>query len=234
MLGVNHGKKHGLSFYEVLALPPEEIDGFEQLIDRYMDTVTALEPLLWGYVELDQGGPENKRRLRAMTEAKGLRPIPVYHPLVDDYAYFDELAGQYDRICMANVVVTPRPMRKRLLATLWERCRAYPHLWVHLLGYTPDDVTNAYPAASVDSSTFLGAVRWGNTWATSMNLPVSRMPFGMNYKLDRSQKTERGGQDDAYRAAGYQAAMDQRAWSRTIADYKRHGLPQFPDEVIPS
>ena len=59
-------------------------------------------------------------------ESLGLKPIPVYHPLLDGWDYFDELAAQYDRICFGNIVQAPAATRIRLLHTLWERHRRYP------------------------------------------------------------------------------------------------------------
>ena len=64
-----------------MAIAPEEMPKFDRLLTRYIDVVRELEPGLWGYIELDQGGAEGKQRTRAYLESQGLRPIPVYHPL---------------------------------------------------------------------------------------------------------------------------------------------------------
>jgi hypothetical protein len=128
-LGMQHARKYDMTFYEVLSLPPEQIEGFEQLKQRYIQTVEQYRDQLWGYVELDFGGKDNKKRIRAELESLGLRPIPVYHPLNDGWDYFDYLAQRYDRICVANVVQSPLYVRKRILATLWERKCSYPKLW---------------------------------------------------------------------------------------------------------
>jgi hypothetical protein len=95
-----------------------------------------------------------------LEEEHGLAPIPVYHPLNDGWDYFDTLAQRYDRICMGNVVQASPSARKRLITTAWERHRKYPHLWIHLLGYTPHQTLNALPMDSCDSSTWLSGVRW--------------------------------------------------------------------------
>lgn len=156
-----HMKKHGVTMDQALALRPDEIDGFDWLWDTYVKTVKAYEDRLWGYIELDQGGAENKRKTRAKLEALGLRPIPVYHPLNDGWDYFDELCEQYDRICFGNIVQARPQARRHLLATLWERRRKYPDVWIHVLGLTPNEVTTSYPPSSCDSSSWVFAVRFG-------------------------------------------------------------------------
>lgn len=161
-----HKHQHGITMDEALALAPTDIDGFDWLWERYIELVTAYRDDLWGYVELDQGGAENKRLTRHKLHDLGLDPIPVYHPLVDGWDYFDELAEGYDRVCFGNVVQADSPTRTKLLATASERHRAYPDLWVHLLGYTPDQRLLAFPAAaeSCDSSSWLTGMRWSASW----------------------------------------------------------------------
>lgn len=157
-----HMKKHpGMTMDQALALRPDEVDGFDWLWDLYIKTVQKYEDRLWGYIELDQGGAENKRKTRAKLEALGLRPIPVYHPLNDGWDYFDELCSEYDRICFGNIVQARPQTRRHLLATLWERRRKFPDVWVHVLGLTPNEVTTAYPPSSCDSSSWVFAVRFG-------------------------------------------------------------------------
>ena len=104
---------------------------------------------LWGYIELDQGGAVHKRRTRTALEQAGLAPIPVYHPFNDGWDYFDELCARYDRICVGNVVQAPRAIRCRIFATVWERQRAYPDVWIHYLGVTPTPTQIAYPVTVV-------------------------------------------------------------------------------------
>lgn len=161
-----HKRLTGITMDEALALAPQDIDGFDRLFDLYVELATSYGDRLWGYIELDQGGMVNKRNIRARLHDLGLSPIPVYHPLVDGWDYFDELAEGYDRLCFGNVVQADAPTRTRLLATAWERHRAYPDLWVHLLGYTPDHKLLAFPGAadSCDSSSWLTAMRWSKSW----------------------------------------------------------------------
>lgn len=151
----------GMTMDEALALAPDEIEGFGELWDTYVKVAADYEDVLWGYIELDQGGAANKRRTRAKLEALDLRPIPVYHPLVDGWDYFDELCSEYDRICFGNVVQANAQTRRHLLATLWERRRNYPDVWVHVLGLTVNEVVTVYPVSSSDSSGWVFAVRYG-------------------------------------------------------------------------
>lgn len=156
-----HARANGVSMDEALTLHPNEIDGFDDLWTAYVATVKKYEAGLWGYIELDQGGAERKRETRARIEAEGLVPIPVYHPTVDGWDYFDELATQYDRICLGNIVQASNDERRRILATVWERHRAYPHLWIHVLGMTPSETIGTYYFNSCDSSSLVGMLRFG-------------------------------------------------------------------------
>lgn len=150
----------GVTMDEALRLAPDEITGFDRLFDRYVEIATKYGDRLWGYIELDQGGAENKRRTRARLESLGLTPMPVYHPLVDGWDYFDELARGYDRMCMGNVVQASQHVRERLVHTLWERHRAYPDLWVHVLGLTVNEWCAPCPPDSCDSSTWVTGLRY--------------------------------------------------------------------------
>lgn len=183
-LAQEHAKRYGVSHDKSLLLQPDEVDDFSTLYDRYITLVRKHEEQLWGYVEIDLGGRDTKRETRAKLEAEGLRPIPVYHPLNDGWDYFDELASQYDRICVGNVVQASRYIRKRIIATIFERKQAYPHLWIHLLGYTPDQWMLSYPMESCDSSSWLVALRWYDSWRERAALrTVSKFTKGYAYQL---------------------------------------------------
>jgi myo-inositol catabolism protein IolC len=117
-LATQHAEANNMNMNEALGLAPERVQGFDQLFNAYVDTARRYEQHLWGYIEIDQGGRENKTRTRARLEDMGLRPIPVYHPLNDGWDYFDELASQYDRICLGNVVMANSAERKRLAQTI--------------------------------------------------------------------------------------------------------------------
>jgi hypothetical protein len=155
-----HKRKTGCTMDEALALAPEEIDGFDQLFEHYVHLTTTYGDRFWGYIELDQGGMANKRRTRQRLHGLGLNPIPVYHPLNDGWDYFDEIAAGYDRLCFGNVVQASQWSRVRLLHTMWERRRQYPHLWIHVLGLTANEWCLSTPPDSCDSSTWMNGLRY--------------------------------------------------------------------------
>jgi len=157
-----HKRKHNITMDEALALAPDEIDNFDWLWDRYTNLVKRLENKVWGYMELDQGGAKNKRITRQKLHDLGINPIPVWHPLNDGPEYFDELAENYDRMCLGNIVQANIQTRLRLLHTLWEKHRKYPDLWVHVLGMNPSEVFHAVGIDSADASTWVAPVRWGS------------------------------------------------------------------------
>lgn len=163
-LAMEHASRHKLSHDEALKVPISQVDGFAGLKEKYIRIVRQHEENLWGYVEIDLGGKDQKRETRRELEGMGLRPIPVYHPLNDGWDYFDELASKYDRICVGNIVQASRYVRLRIMATIFERRKKYPGLWIHLLGMTPNEWANAYPTDSMDSSSWLAGVRWPDGW----------------------------------------------------------------------
>ncbi|MFD6070689.1 hypothetical protein [Amycolatopsis lurida] len=155
-----HKRATGCTMDEALSLPPDEIQGFDRLFDRYVELATGYEDRLWGYIELDQGGRDNKIRTRQRLHDLGLNPIPVYHPLNDGWDYFDDLARGYDRLCFGNIVQANHPTRVRLLHTMWERRRQYPDLWVHVLGLSACEWCLPCPPDSCDSSSWLNSLRY--------------------------------------------------------------------------
>jgi hypothetical protein len=219
-LANSHARAHNMRMDDALGLAPEEVDGFNELFERYVAIVREFGDRVWGYIEIDQGGKENKRRTRARLEALGLAPIPVYHPLNDGWDYFDELAQQYDRICFGNVVQADLPTRKRLAATAWERRRKYPHLWIHLLGLTPSELTNAVPSSSCDSSTFCNLLRWPDAFRAKVaNKATWSLDNGMAYDLG-SDPSSACGFRKARALAGYEAQMMERIWRGVLDSYR--------------
>jgi hypothetical protein len=231
-LANSHAVKHRMTMDAALALAPDEIDGFDELYRKYCYIMRVIGDHVWGYIEIDQGGIDNKKKTRARLESDGFQPIPVYHPFNDGWDYFDELAEQYDRICFGNVVQADPETRKRLLATAWERKRKYPHLWIHLLGLTPNERLNAYPIDSCDSSAWLMHVRWSDRFhALTAGKTLSLV--GHNVTYDRgSDPYAENGHWKARRLGGYDAGHLQRNWRSAVADYERaleidprNGLP---------
>jgi len=222
-LANDHAKRNKVALEVALGLAPDEIDGFEELFAAYCRIVTGLKDDCWGYIEIDQGGRDNKIKTRAKLEAMGLSPIPVYHPLNDGWDYFDELAENYDRICFGNMVQAEPEARKRMLATAWERRRKYPELWIHLLGYTPNALLNAFPANSCDSSTWLAGSRWPDAFTVRAALqPVSRLDgkFAYDFELRREDP---GGRGHSLQMGAYEAFFLTLTWRALLDEYRRLG-----------
>lgn len=213
----------GCHMDEALALAPQQIPGFEALFERYCHLTTMFGDRLWGYIELDQGGAVNKRRTRATLHDRDLSPIPVYHPLVDGWDYFDELAQSYDRICFGNVVQANIRTRLALMHTLWERHRAYPDLWVHVLGLTANEWCLPMPPDSCDSSSWLNGLRYPALdlgYTQMKNTPrISQDRF--RYDRDHAPNGTPANRDHYMRTARIYADemwFQNETWRRILAD----------------
>ena len=216
-LSTQHAKAHSLTMDQALSLAPDSVDNFTWLFDKYVALIRAIGDAVWGYIEIDQGGRENKIKTRARLEAMGLRPIPVYHPFNDGWDYFDFLAQNYDRICFGNVVQADTETRKRLVATAWERRKKYPHLWIHVLGLTPNEKCLSYPLPSSDSSTWIAGPRWGVHDVMVANKKCWDTGRGFIYDREAHAKDE-SGRDKAVKLAGYEAHMRARTQKTIFAE----------------
>lgn len=224
-----HKRAHGITMNEALQLAPEDIDGFDWLWERYCKIVTRFGDRVWGYIELDQGGRENKKKTRAKLNDLGLKPIPVYHPLNDGAEYFDELATTSDRICWGNVVQANAVERKAMLWTLWDRHRQYPDLWVHVLGLTPNQYLNALPVDSADSSTWLNVVRWDGYTERSMLRALSKMDPNYKYRIGETGEEAQDSDKRALAMSAFGMSCLQRGWrhwQERVED--QLGLPLYP------
>jgi len=227
----SHATAMGMSMEQALSTPPDQIRGFAELFDRYVTLVRRYGERLWGYIELDQGGRDHKRRTRARLHDLGLSPVPVYHPLNDGWDYFDELAEQYDRICVGNLVRARPRARVRLLHTIWERRRRYPHLWIHVLGLTVSEQVAALPADSCDSSSWCSGLRWSDKNLASSYLArgqaVGTLAAGFLYNRDIG-RFETGGWMHAARtyAETYDLVTD--LWRQVAADRADLGQAPWP------
>lgn len=212
-----YARAEGLTMDQVLKLAPADVPGFDELLTRYIEIVKAWEDRLWGYVELDQGGMENKRKTRAMLHAEGLRPIPVYHPLLDGWDYFDELATTHDRLCFGNIVQASRPDRLRLIEAMAERHRLYPDLWVHVLGMSPTSTFLQYHTNSCDASAWLAGLIWVQGYQTfGFNTVHDLDDEGWRYRYG----SEKGDGDHGWKGAELsiqEAGMAVKAWRAIIA-----------------
>ena len=227
-LAMEHARRHNVSHDVGLSMAPDQIDGFGELFDKYVDVARRIGENAWGYIEIDQGGRENKLKTRAKLEGMGLRPIPVYHPMTDGWEYFDYLAERYDRICFGNVVMADRPTRLRLVATAWERMRKYPGLWIHLLGLTPNEWLNAMPSSSGDSSSWLRGVRWAGGYKEQTALKV--IGFAMKdfqYQIGMHGDDEKGATKSVLMGA-YGSYLNQRNWRNHLQALERLGCDPLP------
>ena len=215
-LAAAHAAKHDMPLDRAIDMPLDQVDGFDELFACYVDICRRFGAKSWGYVELDLGGKEHKKHTRARCEALGLRPIPVYHALNDGWDYFDELAQQYDRICFGNIAMADQMTRKRLVATAWERRRHYPHLWIHLLGFKPSEFTAAFPANSMDATSWMNHHRFGGQRITTAASSLGMLRPGMNVPV--------GVGGDAYlkamRTGAYEGTILSRTMRNMIADQR--------------
>lgn len=210
-LASTFARNKGISHDEGLKTPLSQIDGFPALFDKYVALAKELEPDLWGYIELDIGGTEQKRVTRAKLEGLGLRPIPVYHALNDPLDYFDELAGTYDRICVGSLVAATSDERRTILQSVWQRRQKYPGLrWVHLLGVSPSPTIYAYPPESLDSSSWNSAVRYGSFNVQCMGDTIGQLPEGY-HPIGTKQTDEQSGYLKAVRLCAYNSILSNRA-----------------------
>ena len=226
-LAMTYARKHKVSHNIGLSMAPDDIDGFQDLFDKYVALLKRYGEHLWGYIEIDQGGRDNKIKTRTKLEALGLRPIPVYHPFTDGWDYFDELATRYDRICFGNIVKANSSERKRFLATAWERKRAYPNLWIHFLGLTPNQWLNALPISSGDSSSWLSSLRWTRFNSYNDGQRVGDFGRGFRYERGADPQSPRGA-DAAVKLVGYQSRMEMLAWRRHLQSVQELGISLSP------
>lgn len=229
-LAMDHARKHGVSHDIALNLPPGEIDGFDELLERYVFIVRKFGDRCWGYIELDQGGRENKIKTRRMLEDDyGLNPIPVYHPFGDGWDYFDYLAERYDRVCFGNIVQANANERKMLIATAWQRHRKYPDLWLHVLGLTPNELLYAMPINSGDSSSWLSSVRWEDGYRPrACGKCLGKIPKNFKYKLASDAASEMGSRK-AIKMAAYGSYMIQKNWNNHLSQMKQLGFDVYPE-----
>lgn len=176
-------------------------------------------------------GAHVKRQTRAWLESEGLKPIPVYHPLVDGWDYFDELVDRYDRICVGNLVQASQTTRDKIIVTLHERLRRLKPArrpWVHLLGLGPYRTLAACPVNSCDTSNHVQSMRWGAIVPGAQALGAFSRLYGFLYDRERYDDPVIG-----YHAYGelisYLGHLDERSWRNFLSDRERIlGLPPIP------
>lgn len=173
-------ERRGVSHNEGLNTPPDQIEGWQEFVASWSRCIDRLRHLCWGYVEIDLGGTEQKRRTRAMLEEQGYRPIPVVHPLTDGWDYFEELASTYDRLCIGNLVKSDHATRIELLRGVAERRRGRRVQWIHALGVTPSPQWLGVRTESCDSTAHGSHLRWAQPMLDTSCFgqhSIERMPY---------------------------------------------------------
>ena len=170
-LAASHARKNKVTHDTALTTPLKQIEGFESLMTNWKRVVDEYGNRLWGYIELDIGGRDQKIETRTALEEEGYRPIPVIHPLNDGWDYFDEMADKYDRLCLGNLVNAFADKREHILSEALKRRQGKSVKWIHALGVTPSPTWLAYPTESCDSSSFKAPMMYGGelTHITSFN-----------------------------------------------------------------
>ena len=227
-----HKRAHNITMDEALSLAPTEIDGWDWLWNNYQKVNKRLGDKVWGYMELDQGGAHNKRITRSKLHDLGINPIPVYHPLNDGDEYFYELAENYDRMCLGNIVQANSSTRLRLLHMLYEKHRKFPDLWVHVLGMNSSEVFHALGIDSADASTWLSPIRWGTFPHQSLlKADAEDLPFDMRPTYSGAENRVLGVNDESriLQMSALSIAHAQRGW-RHYANRLREetDLPLYP------
>ena len=223
-LAQDHARRHGVSMDVALGMPPTEMDGFDQLWQTFTAVTKRYGDRFWGYIELDQGGADNKRKTRRRLEDLGLAAMPVYHPLNDGWDYFDELADGYDRICWGNIVHAKSSLRLRMLATMEDRRAAHPDLWIHVLGLTPNEWCNGLSMDSTDSTEWLSTLRWSGFHERAMLAHLAYMAEDYRYLRGDSAPGSPTSDKAALAMAGVSAAAMQIGWRHWLARLSDVGL----------
>lgn len=185
-VAMRHAQSHGLSHDEGLKVPIAEIDGFVELEQLYHIVMNRLKAKCWGYIEIDLGGRDQKRKTRKKLEKSGLNPIPVFHPLNDGWKYFDELADQYDRICVGNLVKANDDTRQHILTEVHRRRKGKAVKWIHALGVSPSPLWMSCPTESCDSTSWCNVYMYGGDfkeWSSFGSIEIDELQY-RNHKYD--------------------------------------------------
>lgn len=150
----------GVPLAQAIKSKLEDIEGSADFLQKWRKVIDATRDVCWGYIEIDLGGTQGKRETRAMLEELGYRPIPVFHCLTDPWEYFEELATQYDRVAVGNLVDAGKETRERILRRIHEARRSLPVKWVHALGVGVCPSFLSAPSESCDASSPTAPLRF--------------------------------------------------------------------------
>ena len=137
--------------------------GREITLGEYMAFLAQHRGLFWQYIQLDTvGNPVASRvNLDRMVQA-GLAPMPVF-VLGDDEENIGSMIRVNTRVCVAGGVTESDEYYGPLLERLWRLSGGQADL--HGLGYTRGMRVVRNRVATIDSSSWMSAMRWGSfTW----------------------------------------------------------------------
>lgn len=114
------------------------------------------------YANLDViGNPEATQRNQIILEQMGLNPLPTWH-ISSDPKHLQELVRKYDYIGIGGMVGVPRVTRDARMRVAFKiREEEGKHNKFHGWGMTDFTLLKKYPFYSVDSTSWLGAFRFG-------------------------------------------------------------------------
>jgi len=181
-MAMEYAKKYNISHNVALTTPLDAIPTWPAFRDRYIAMMRHVQDSVWGYVELDLGGTQQKIQTRTWLESIGLKPIPVWHPLNDGLDYGKFLMTTYDRICVGNVVKSDAQTRKVILQAM--TLAKTEGVWVHALGLGPMDFVTAYNVDSIDSTTWMTSMMYSRAFVYGLMNAFTRE--GRYYETDVS------------------------------------------------
>lgn len=145
--------------------------------DEYCAFVRDHGHLFYEYIQLDSiGNPEISGRQLHMMADRGLRPMPVF-VLGEGEEKIEGMAALNTRICVGGGVTESDEYYGALLERLWRRLDGQCDL--HGLGYTRGTKVLRSRVSTVDSSSWMSAMRWGSfTWFDRLGGGFRNEPFG--------------------------------------------------------
>ena len=157
-----HAALHGIGLVEAFESRPETIEGWDELYRMYIDILYPVRNRVWGYVELDFGAIEDRKRIRHELRKHDLSPMPVYK-LTDPLEYYRELLKTHSRICAGGFTVVGPTHRRDIFLKMWEiKQEMGSDTWIHLLGVTWTAKLLLFcDFESIDSSSWLRCARFG-------------------------------------------------------------------------
>ena len=138
---------------------------WERYVSNYADFIVANN--IKYYFELDVDaivGYERVKKFRRYLESKTRRPsIPVWHKTrgLDEYK---KLTEEYSYIAIGGIAIKTITQKQHKFFTPLLTIAAKNGCKVHGLGFTCINELPKYPFYSVDSSSYLGCVRYGSTY----------------------------------------------------------------------